>query len=76
VKIPARCWTVIKSWVTSTGIATPIIPIIIKDGIKVYEMCRHLFENGVFANPVVSPGAPWQESFYGQAVWPHTLRNS
>ena len=37
---------------------TPIIPIIIKDGIKVYEMCRHLFENGVFVNPVVSPAVP------------------
>ena len=37
---------------------TPIIPIIIKDGIKVYEMCRHLFEEGVFVNPVVSPAVP------------------
>ena len=37
---------------------TPIIPIIIKDGIKVYEMCRNLFENGVFVNPVVSPAVP------------------
>ena len=37
---------------------TPIIPIIIKDGIKVYEMCKHLFENGVFVNPVVSPAVP------------------
>src|SRR4030067_544462 len=37
---------------------TPIIPIIIKDSIKVYEMCRFLFENGVFVNPVVSPAVP------------------
>jgi 7-keto-8-aminopelargonate synthetase-like enzyme len=37
---------------------TPIIPIIIKDSIKVYEMCKLLFENGVFVNPVVSPAVP------------------
>ena len=37
---------------------TPIIPIIIKDSMKVYEMCRLLFENGVFVNPVVSPAVP------------------
>jgi len=37
---------------------TPIIPIIIKDSIKVYEMCRHLFEEGVFVNPVVNPAVP------------------
>jgi 8-amino-7-oxononanoate synthase len=37
---------------------TPIIPIIIKDSMKVYEMCRFLFENGVFVNAVVSPAVP------------------
>jgi 7-keto-8-aminopelargonate synthetase-like enzyme len=37
---------------------TPIIPIIIKDNAKVYEMCRLLFENGVFVNPVISPAVP------------------
>ncbi len=37
---------------------TPIIPILIKDGVKVYEMCRYLFEEGVFVNPVVSPAVP------------------
>jgi 8-amino-7-oxononanoate synthase len=37
---------------------TPIVPIIIKDSIKVYEMCRLLFEHGVFVNPVVSPAVP------------------
>ncbi|MEW6375855.1 MAG: pyridoxal phosphate-dependent aminotransferase family protein [Thermodesulfobacteriota bacterium] len=37
---------------------TPIIPIIIKDSIKVYAMCKLLFENGVFVNPVVSPAVP------------------
>jgi 8-amino-7-oxononanoate synthase len=37
---------------------TPIIPIIIKDSIKVYEMCKLLFENGIFVNPVISPAVP------------------
>jgi len=37
---------------------TPIIPIIIKDSMKVYEMCKLLFENGVFVNAVVSPAVP------------------
>ncbi len=42
-----------------TGISeTPVIPIIIKDSMKVYEMCKLLFENGVFVNPVVSPAVP------------------
>ena len=37
---------------------TPIIPIIIKNSMKVYQMCHHLFENGVFVNAVVSPAVP------------------
>ena len=37
---------------------TPIIPIIIKDSIKTYEMCKLLFENSVFVNAVVSPAVP------------------
>ncbi|MDI7260007.1 MAG: pyridoxal phosphate-dependent aminotransferase family protein [Thermodesulfobacteriota bacterium] len=37
---------------------TPIIPIIIGDNMKVYGMCKLLFENGVFVNPVVSPAVP------------------
>jgi 8-amino-7-oxononanoate synthase len=37
---------------------TPIVPIIIKNSIKVYEMCKLLFENGVFVNPVVTPAVP------------------
>jgi 8-amino-7-oxononanoate synthase len=37
---------------------TPIVPIIIKDSLKTYQMCRSLFENGVFVNPVVSPAVP------------------
>lgn len=38
--------------------STPIIPVIIKDSTKTYQMCKHLFDNGVFVNPVVSPAVP------------------
>ena len=37
---------------------TPIVPIIIKDTMKTFEMCKLLFENGVFVNPVVNPAVP------------------
>jgi len=42
-----------------TGMSeTPIIPILIKDAMKTYQMCKLLFENGVFVNPVISPAVP------------------
>ncbi len=37
---------------------TPVIPIIVGDPMKVYEMCGLLFKNGVFVNPVVNPAVP------------------
>ncbi|OGP76526.1 MAG: 8-amino-7-oxononanoate synthase [Deltaproteobacteria bacterium RBG_16_49_23] len=37
---------------------TPIVPIIIGDTLKVFGMCKLLFENGVFVNPVASPAVP------------------
>jgi 8-amino-7-oxononanoate synthase len=37
---------------------TPIVPIIIGDTMKVFGMCRLLFENGIFVNPVASPAVP------------------
>ncbi|RPI71822.1 MAG: aminotransferase class I/II-fold pyridoxal phosphate-dependent enzyme, partial [Desulfobacteraceae bacterium] len=43
----------------NTGASTtPIIPILIGSDLKTYEMCRRLFESGVFVNPVVSPAVP------------------
>jgi 8-amino-7-oxononanoate synthase len=42
-----------------TGLSeTPIIPIIIGDSHKTYQMCKILFENGVFVNPVINPAVP------------------
>jgi 7-keto-8-aminopelargonate synthetase-like enzyme len=38
--------------------ATPVIPVLIKDTLKTYEMCKLLFENGVFVNAVISPAVP------------------
>ena len=37
---------------------TPVIPIIIKDTLKTYQMTKLLFDHGVFVNPVVSPAVP------------------
>ncbi len=37
---------------------TPIIPIIIGDDEKTFGFWRLLFENGIFANPVISPAVP------------------
>jgi len=37
---------------------TPIIPIIIGDDEKTFGFWRLLFENGIFANPIISPAVP------------------
>lgn len=40
----------------NTGVSeTPIIPIIIGDDLKTFFFWKLLFENGIFANPVISP---------------------
>ena len=42
-----------------TGMSeTPIIPIVIGSTTKTYEMCRLLFDEGIFVNPIVSPAVP------------------
>jgi 8-amino-7-oxononanoate synthase len=65
-ELRARLWRnthkMLKGYKTlgyDTGTSeTPIIPVLIKDTMKTYEMCRLLFENGVFANAVISPAVP------------------
>ena len=42
--------------------ASPIIPLFIRDEIKVLQMTRLLLENGIFVNPVLSPGVPKEDS--------------
>jgi 8-amino-7-oxononanoate synthase len=42
-----------------TGMSgTPIIPILIRDTMKTYQMCNLLFDNGVFVNPIINPAVP------------------
>ncbi len=65
-ELRARLWRnthkMLKGYKTlgyDTGTSeTPIIPVFIKDTMKTYEMCRLLFENGVFVNAVISPAVP------------------
>jgi 8-amino-7-oxononanoate synthase len=42
--------------------ASPIIPLFIRDEIKALQMTKMLLEDGVFVNPVVSPGVPKEDS--------------
>ncbi|MFH1226487.1 MAG: pyridoxal phosphate-dependent aminotransferase family protein [Planctomycetota bacterium] len=37
---------------------TPIIPLILGDNMLTFEFWKQLFNNGVFANPVISPAVP------------------
>ena len=65
-ELRARLWRnthkMLKGYKTlgyNTGTSeTPIIPIVIKDTMKTYEMCKLLFEDGVFVNAVISPAVP------------------
>jgi 8-amino-7-oxononanoate synthase len=41
---------------------TPIIPLFIRDDVKALVMTKMLLEDGVFINPVVSPGVPKESS--------------
>ncbi len=42
--------------------ASPIIPLFIRNEIAALQMTRLLLEDGVFVNPVVSPGVPKEDS--------------
>jgi 8-amino-7-oxononanoate synthase len=42
--------------------ASPIIPLFIRDDISTLKMTKILLEDGVFVNPVVSPGVPKEDS--------------
>jgi len=42
--------------------ASPIIPLFIRDDIKALQMAQALLADGVFVNPVVSPGVPKEDS--------------
>jgi len=37
---------------------TPILPVYVRDTRKTFQFCRRLQDEGVFINPVISPGVP------------------
>ncbi len=37
---------------------TPVIPIVIGEDLETFKFWKMLFENGVFANPIISPAVP------------------
>lgn len=41
---------------------SPIIPLFIRDDIKALQLAQNLLKDGVFVNPVVSPGVPKEDS--------------
>ena len=41
---------------------SPIIPLFIRDDIKALQLAQALLEDGLFVNPVVSPGVPKEDS--------------
>jgi 8-amino-7-oxononanoate synthase len=41
---------------------SPIIPLFIRNEIAALQMTRMLLEDGIFVNPVVSPGVPKEDS--------------
>jgi 8-amino-7-oxononanoate synthase len=41
---------------------SPILPVYIRNSEKTFRLTQMLFEEGVFVNPVVSPGVPSEES--------------
>lgn len=46
-----------------TGVSeTPVIPLFIRDYIKALQMTKMLLEEGIFANPVVYPAVPKEDS--------------
>ena len=47
---------------------TPIIPIYIRDNCLTFQFTQHLFEEGIFVNPVVSPAVPGDSSMIRMSI--------
>jgi 8-amino-7-oxononanoate synthase len=41
---------------------SPILPIYVRDNLKTFQVTRHLQDDGIFVNPVVSPAVPSDSS--------------
>ena len=50
-----------RGFSVSDGI-TPVVPILVGDMEKTFYVCKLLFENGVYVNPVVAPAVPADET--------------
>ena len=37
---------------------TPVIPIIVGEDLQTFQFWRELFDQGIFANPIISPAVP------------------
>jgi len=37
---------------------TPVIPILVGEDLQTFQFWRELFDQGVFANPIISPAVP------------------
>ena len=54
--------------------STPIIPLFIRDDSKTFRVTQELFEEGIFVNPVVSPGvAPFDSLIRFSLMATHTF---
>jgi 7-keto-8-aminopelargonate synthetase-like enzyme len=54
---------------------TPILPVYVRELFRTFKFCKRLEEEGVFVNPVVSPGvAPGQELLRISLMATHTDR--
>jgi 8-amino-7-oxononanoate synthase len=53
---------------------TPIIPVYVRDDLKVFKACMRLQEEGVFVNPVISPAVPPEDALLRLSVM-STLEN-
>jgi 8-amino-7-oxononanoate synthase len=49
---------IVEAGFDTIGRGTPVVPVIIGDDTKTFEMWRTLVDLGVYTNPVVSPGVP------------------
>jgi 8-amino-7-oxononanoate synthase len=53
---------------------TPIIPVLVGDGIKAFQVCHWLQDEGIFVNPVVPPAVqPGQSMIRFSVMSTHTL---
>jgi len=49
---------------------TPIIPVLIGDDLKAFEVTRYLADQGIFATPVISPAVPKGEALIRTSYMP------